>query len=73
MSHIGENTLLQSSPLLQNAHIQNAQQKLLLIEDIADSATPEVLEIKEQIRAYLKDLYSDIASRSVEQKASQGQ
>jgi len=51
---------------LQNINLQNTSQKLLLIEDIADSTTTEVLEIKEQIRAYLKDLYTDIASRSIE-------
>jgi hypothetical protein len=32
---------------LQNIHLQNTSQKLLLIEDIADSTTTEVLEIKE--------------------------
>jgi len=32
---------------LQNINLQNTSQKLLLIEDIADSTTTEVLEIKE--------------------------
>ena len=45
------------------------QQKLLLIEDIADSTTNEILEIKEQVKNYLKELHNDIAQRSIEQKA----
>lgn len=47
MSHFetSPNTGYQSP--LQNIQLQNTSQRLLLIEDIADSTTTEVLEIKE--------------------------